>query len=125
MKHLLLALLSAALLPAQFEYGEVLGTIRDASGGVVAGAKITLSSVQTNVERTALSNSQGAYSFPGLRAGLYIVQTELAGFRTARTKELELRTGDHLRIDVQLETGQVTEQVNVEASAPSLQTDSS
>src|ERR1700726_1976922 len=115
-KSLLLWVFSAVALHAQFEYGEILGTVRDASGGVVTGAKVTLRNLETNVERAETTNAQGAYSFPGLQAGLYAVQTEQAGFRMAKTDSLELRTGDHLRIDVQLETGQITEQVSVTAS---------
>ena len=55
--------LTAPALYAQFEYGEVLGTVRDQSGGVITGAKITLREVDTNVERSVLTNDQGNYSF--------------------------------------------------------------
>ncbi len=81
----ILAIFSAGLLQAQFEYGEVLGTVRDVSGAAVSGAKIVLHDTETNVERTAQTNDQGAYSFPGLRAGSYTVSATLAGFRPAKT----------------------------------------
>ena len=125
MRKLLICLFSVAALRAQFEYGEILGTIRDASGAVITKAKVTLRNVETNVERAGISNGQGAYSFPGLRAGQYAVRTEQVGFRSAKTEILTLRTGDHLRIDVQLDTGQVTEQVEVNASTNALETDTS
>src|ERR1700726_2773020 len=108
MKTLLFLLLGAGLLFGQFEYGEILGTVRDASQGVVAGAKVTLRNLDTNVEREARTNEQGDYSFPGLRAGRYSVESEKEGFRSANTANLELRTGDHLRNDVALETGSLT-----------------
>src|ERR1700681_2239111 len=108
MKALRLLLLSVGLVFGQFEYGEILGTVRDASQGVVSGAKVTLRNLDTNVEREQITNEQGAYSFPGLRAGRYTVQTGKPAFRVART-ELMMRTGDHLRNDVALETGSVTE----------------
>src|ERR1700681_4154450 len=117
MKTLLRLLMGTGLLFGQFEYGEILGTVRDASQGVVAGAKVTLRNLDTNVAREASKNEQGDYSFPGLRAGHYSVESEKQGFKTAGTQNLELRTGDHLRNDVALETGSVTEKVTVEATA--------
>jgi hypothetical protein len=125
MKLVLSLLIGAILLHAQFEYGEILGVVRDPSGAVVPGAKVTLRNVETNVERVETTNGQGAYSFPGQRAGQYVVQTEQNGFRTTKTEQLTLRTGDHMRIDVQLETGQVNEQVSVSAAATVLETDTS
>jgi hypothetical protein len=125
MKPFACLLLGTGLLFGQFEYGEILGTVRDASQGVVSGAKVTLRNVDTNVEREGITNEQGDYSFPGLRAGRYSVQSEKMGFRTATTATLELRTGDHLRVDVALETGSITEKVTVEATTPLLETDTS
>src|SRR6266851_7692334 len=110
-------LLGTGLLFGQFEYGEILGTVRDSSGGVVGGARVKLHNPDTNLEREETTNDQGAYSFPGLRAGRYDVQTEKQGFRTATAGGLELRTGDHLRIDVGLEPGSVSEEITVESGA--------
>ena len=81
MKLLLCLVLGTGLLFGQFEYGEILGTVRDASQGVVAGAKVTLRNLDTNVAREESTNEQGAYSFPGMRAGRYSVQSEKQGFR--------------------------------------------
>jgi hypothetical protein len=117
--------MGTGLLFGQFEYGEILGTVRDASQAVVAGAKIALRNLDTNVEREESTNQQGDYSFPGLRAGRYSIQSEKQGFRTATTSNLELRTGDHLRTDLSLETGTVTDQITVDATAPLLETDTS
>jgi hypothetical protein len=125
MKTLLCLLLGTGLLFGQFEYGEILGTVRDASQGVVSGAKVTLRNLDTNVEREASTNEQGDYSFPDLRAGHYSVQSEKAGFKTSTTGNLELRTGDHLRNDILLETGNITEKITVEATEPLLETDTS
>ena len=117
--------MGTGLLFGQFEYGEILGTVRDASQGVIANAKVTLRNLDTNVSREESTNEQGAYSFPGIRAGHYSVQSEKQGFRTATVSNLELRTGDHLRTDLSLETGVVTEHITVDASAPLLETDTS
>jgi hypothetical protein len=113
-------------LDAQFEYGEILGTIRDSSGAVVTGAKVTVRGLQTNVQSSALTNDQGNYSFPNLRAGSYEVSALVTGFRPAKSDELQLRVGDRLRMDLTLDPGQITEQVNVQAdAAPLLETDTS
>jgi len=124
--YVLYAALSAVRLQAQFEYAEVLGTVRDSSGGVVPHSKITLKNLDTNVEWSLLSNEQGNYSFPDLRAGRYQVSAVQQGFRPAQSAELVLRVGDRLRMDLTLEAGQVTEQVTVVADAtPLLETETS
>lgn len=123
--YLLLAI-SAAPLRAQFEYGEILGTLRDQSGAVVSMAKVTVRGIDTNAEASTLTNAQGNYSFPDLRSGNYEVLTAFKGFRPAKSDALLLRVGDRLRMDLTLEPGQITEQVTVEgAVAPLLETDTS
>ena len=122
----LLTAISIAPLRAQFEYGEILGTIRDASGAVVSGAKVTVRGLDTNVQRSTLTNDQGNYSFPDLRSGNYEVSTSVMGFRPAKSDALLLRVSDRLRMDLTLEPGQVDEQVTVEAAlTPLLETDTS
>jgi hypothetical protein len=120
------AALSLPALHAQFEYAEILGTLHDSSAGVIAGAKVTLRGLDTNVQASSLTNEQGNFSFPDLRAGNYEVSAEFAGFRPAKSDALVLRVGDRLRVNLNLEPGQITEQVTVEAAvAPLLETDTS
>src|SRR5215475_7060483 len=122
----LLAVVGSVPLHAQFEYGEVLGTLRDQTGGVITGGKVTVRGINTNVQTTSLTNEQGNYSFPDLRAGQYEVTAVANGFRPAKSDALSLRVGDRLRMDLTLEPGQVTEQVTVEGVvAPLLETDTS
>jgi hypothetical protein len=121
-------LVSASICPAkaQLEYGEVLRTVRDMSGGVVPHAKITLRNLGTNVEVGLLTSDQGNFSFPDLRAGNHQLRAVQEGFRPARSAPLTLRVGDRLRMDLTLETGLVTEQVTVVAdAAPLLETETS
>ena len=120
------ALLLAAPLEAQFEYGEILGTVRDSSGGVVSGAKVTVRGLGTNVQSATLTNDQGNYSFPDLRSGSYEVSALFTGFRPSKSSALTLRVSDRLRMDMTLEPGQMDEQVTVVAeSTPLLETDTS
>src|SRR5579872_7346253 len=109
----LCAALAVAPLQAQFEYGEILGTVRDTSGAVVSNAKVTVRGIDTNVQSSTLTNDQGNYSFPDLRAGHYEVSTAVTGFRPARSDALSVRVGDRLRMDLALDPGQVTEEVTV------------
>jgi len=130
MKHLLTRLLSIGSFCAltafgQFEYGEILGTVRDSSQAIVSGAKVKVRSLDTNIERTGSSDGDGAYSFPALRPGAYEILVELGGFRNAKASVPALRVGDRVRVDVTLEAGQVTEQVTIVADAPLLETETS
>src|SRR5579885_3691491 len=111
MKTLCCLLLGTGLLFGQFEYGEIFGTVRDASQAVVMGAKVTLRNVDTNIERESVTNEHGEFSFPDLRAGHYALEAGKDGFRTASTDTMELRTGDHLRNDLALQVGSVSEKV--------------
>ena len=75
---------------AQFEYAEILGTVRDASGAVLVRAKVTVRGLDTNVQASTLTNEQGNYSFPDLRSGKYEVTAAVAGFRPAKSDALAL-----------------------------------
>jgi hypothetical protein len=113
-------------LRAQFEYAEILGTLRDASGAVISGAKVTVRGLLTNVQSSTITNEQGNYSFPNLRAGSYEVSAVINGFRPAKSDELLLRVSDRLRMDLTLVPGEINEQVTVQAeAAPLLETDTS
>jgi len=123
---LVCAISGGVSLRAQFEYAEILGTVRDSSGGVVVGAKVTVRGLLTNVQSSTLTNDQGNFSFPNLRAGSYEVTTSVTGFRSAKSDELTLRVSDRLRVDMALEPGGTNEQVTVVADAsPLLETDTS
>jgi hypothetical protein len=125
MKILLCLLMGTGQLFGQFDFAEVLGTVRDANPGTVAGAKITLRNLDTNIEREGSTDEQDAFLFPDIRAGRYSVLCGKPGFRSWTAANLELRTGDHFRNDIALETGNVTERITVDASTPLLETDTS
>lgn len=111
---------------AQFDYGEVSGAVRDASGGVVSGAQARLHSDATTVERTTQTNEEGVYSFAGLRIGSCTLWVEREGFKAAQANVSSLRVGDRLRVDITLETGTISEQVTVVGDvSPLLETETS
>jgi hypothetical protein len=102
-------------------FGEVTGHISDATGAAVPGARVTLTNVATNAVRTSASTESGDYTFPSVAPGVYNLSVEQASFRTARSNNLQVQVQQTLRLDFTLEVGQVTESVEVSASAQMLQ----
>jgi hypothetical protein len=107
---------------AQVDTGTILGTVRDASGGVVAGAKVTLTHEGQNFTLTRVSRDDGTYIFTPIRTGLYVLEVESTGFRKAVRRGIELNIQQQAVVDVSLETGQIEEAVEVTADVPLLQT---
>jgi len=109
---------------AQLTTADILGTVTDSTGAVVPKANITLVNLDTNLQRTTVSNDSGEYDFTLLPVGRYSVTVKIAGFKTATTSNVAVEAGDRARADVHLETGGTTETVTVEAQTPLLQADS-
>jgi hypothetical protein len=107
----------------QSERGNITGSVRDASGAVVPGAKITITNSATNVAITASSNDQGEYTVPSLQPGTYTVRIEKQGFRPTETTGLAVDAGSNVRSDATLEVGAATQAIEVQAAAVQLQTE--
>jgi hypothetical protein len=106
---------------AQESRGSITGTVTDTSGAVVPGAAIVATRKATNLTVTATSDSQGNYNLLYLPVGEYTVTGELMGFKkTGRT--VEVRVGDRLTLNLTLEPGALSEQVEVVAGTPLLDT---
>jgi hypothetical protein len=118
---LLLAL--SASIYAQAVTGSVLGTVTDASGAVVANAKVTLTNLGTNIVRTEQTNSSGNYTFPDIPEGNYSVAIEATGFKKDIRQNVNVLVNNSTRVDVQLQPGNITQQIEVTATAAPLQTD--
>jgi outer membrane receptor protein involved in Fe transport len=110
---------------AQFETGSVVGTIKDTTGAVVPGAKITLTNTQTGVTNEKMSDANGSYEFFTVRPGTYVITAEKSGFSIALVDNVTVTVGARQRVDLNMAVGQLTEKVEVSASAVLLQTDSS
>ncbi|MCH8266785.1 MAG: carboxypeptidase regulatory-like domain-containing protein, partial [Acidobacteria bacterium] len=95
---------------------------QDSTGGVVPGASITVSNVETGISRTLSTDGQGRYRAPNLRVGLYEVQGSLAGFQTAVRSGIELTVGRNAVVNFTLQVGQVAERVEVTGEAPLVET---
>jgi hypothetical protein len=117
--------LTASAASAQFDSATVVGTVRDASSGVVPAATVTLTGVETGISVTRTSNDNGSFEFPAVRPGVYVVTAEKAGFAMAMVENVVVQVGARLRVDLQMSVGQVSEKVEVTASSPLMETDSS
>ena len=107
---------------AQQDTSLIVGTVSDASGAVIPGSQVTFAHVATGTEYTATSNESGNFRSPPLRIGEYLVVAESEGFKSYSGSGISLSIGDVRQLDIVLEVGAVTEVVEVEASAPLLQT---
>jgi hypothetical protein len=79
----LLILFSLSTLSAQ-DAGTIFGAVSDASGAVIAGAKVTLLNVDTNISQETRTDSSGEYIFTPVRIGNYTVKIDMAGFGATR-----------------------------------------
>ena len=78
------AMMAVAALPpahAQAVRGTLVGNVTDTSGAAMPGVTVTITDVNTNVGRTAVTNESGNYNFSSLLSGTYRVEAELQGFR--------------------------------------------
>jgi carboxypeptidase family protein len=112
----------AAPVFAQKITATIRGTVTDPSGGIVAGAKVTVKGEGTGLTRTAQSNAAGLYSFDELPVGSYTVTAELAGFKSSVMTNVVVNVADVRAVDMQLTTGDVVETITVEAPAVAVQT---
>lgn len=107
---------------AQEVTGSIVGTVRDSSGSVVAGATVTITDPSKNniVVRTAVTNSSGEFSAPNLAVSTYSVTVESPNFKKAVQTDVKLDVGQRRSVDVSLEAGNIDETVTVEADAISV-----
>ena len=120
-----LAALCAGTAQAQVDTGSILGTIRDKSGAVVPGATVSVREATTNALTTLIADAAGNYVATPLRIGTYSVSVELAGFKTETREGIVLRVQDRLRLDFELEPGDIKESVVVTGEAPLVQSETS
>jgi hypothetical protein len=117
MKSRLLAVLSVlAIAPSIYSQefrGAISGAVKDASGAVVVGAKITVLETNTNTKVETVSDQAGHYSAPFLLPGDYDVTAKMAGFKEYVRKGLHLGAGENPIIDIALTVGETTQVMEV------------
>ena len=119
------ALLLAPAVFAQFDSATVLGTIKDPSGAVVRGSKVTLENITTGVTNVTQSTDSGSYEFLNVRVGTYRVKAEAPGFKTSVAEPFEAVVNARQRVDLALAVGDTLQTVEIKDAAAALETDSS
>ncbi len=113
-----------APLAAQSTLGVVLGSVRDASGAVVAGASVKLTNIGENTSRDGTTNSNGDYEFQNVKAGQYELTVTLAGFRSFSARGFSVAARQTVRVDAALQVGDVTQTIEISSSVGVIATDS-
>jgi len=110
---------------AQKDTGGIAGTIKDASGALVSGAKITVTDVDRGGKVETTSSGQGEFLVTPLKVGRYNVVVEKTGFKKAVVGPLQVDVQERPNVDITLQVGSQAETVVVTAEAPLLETQSS
>src|SRR5436309_1417555 len=121
---LLVLFLSATPLYAQVDTGTILGTVTDASGASINGAKVTLTNEGTSAALSTNTGPDGSYKFTPLKIGSYKVTASFQGFQTTTQTNIPVNVGSDVVINFELKPGAVTQTVEVSAAPPVLETQS-
>ena len=114
--------LFAVAAQAQVTTGRIDGTVKDQSGAVIAGAKITAVEKRTQIAATTNSTPEGNFIFTSLQPGIYTVTVEATGFRKGVLSDIELTVAATVTQQIKLEIGQTSDSVSVEAASAVVQT---
>ena len=107
------------IVSAQEITGVINGTVRDANGGAVAGATVTISDPTKNntVIRSIVTNEEGGFSAPNLAVSIYTVSVEAPNFKKAVRTDVKVDVGQRRTVDFSLDAGDISETVTVQADA--------
>ena len=108
------AAMNLTTLQAQTFQAQVTGTVRDSSGAVIPGAKVTAKNLGTGIIVTATSNDTGSFTLTNLRPADYMITCEVKGFKRFEQSPVTLQVNQVLEVEIGLQPGSVTEQVNVD-----------
>nr|WP_281047443.1 TonB-dependent receptor [Terriglobus saanensis] len=106
---------------AQVVGATVSGKLEDSSGGVIVGAKVTLTNISQGVARSLATNRSGEYSAPNLVPGPYEIHVEANGFRTELRKGVSLSVGEQSTINFTLQVASADQTVVVEDTGSSVE----
>ncbi len=108
--------LCCPLLTAQQTLGGITGEVTDASGGVIPGAKVTVTEEHTALTRVTTSNASGSYTFVNLPIGTYTLTYSAAGYEAQKTPHILVQADRTATVNASLKVGQATTTIEVEAT---------
>jgi outer membrane receptor protein involved in Fe transport len=121
---LILVLVAAVPVWAQFTTARFSGIVTDQSGSVVAGATVTIQDLGTGYTQSTKSTTAGQYLFPSLPVGTYQITVSMAGYKSYVQKGIVLSVDQAAALNVQLQVGTVAQEIVVTANSSLVTTDS-
>src|SRR5262245_61961941 len=117
------AVLVGLVLPAaaQTDSGRLSGTVRDASGLFLKGAKVSAKNEKTGEVRTAESSAEGTFVIPSLKPSMYTIKVEYTGLAAIEYTEMPVAVGQELALDFEVKVAGLAETVTVVGAAPVLE----
>ncbi|CAN5486086.1 hypothetical protein BH10ACI2_BH10ACI2_15550 [soil metagenome] len=116
---------AAASVFAQSETATVLGSVRDANGAVLQGAKVELKNVGTSISSTTMSDANGDFQFVNAKIGTYQIIVTASGFSKTVAENINLSVNARQRVDIAMQVAAATETVTVTGAAELLESASS
>ena len=107
---------------SQGNFGRILGTVADQSGGVLAGATVTVVDTDRGVTRILTTDSAGEYDAATLTPGTYSVRVEAKGFKTIERQNIEVGVGKEVRVDLTAQPGDQQQTITVTEAIPLVET---
>ena len=114
--------MGASLVIAQGSTATIVGVVRDTSGALVPGVRVTVKHTESGLTREVTSGENGGYSVPLLPVGAYEIATTMPGFKQEVRRGINLVIGQEAVVDLTLEVGGAAEQVTVTEEAPLVNT---
>jgi len=99
--------------PAQVDRATINGSVRDANGAVVTGAKVTLTATRTGLARETVSNTEGFFALPYVAIGEYRLTVSQQGFATVKVDNLSVSPGETRVLEIKLQIGAVDSVIDV------------
>jgi len=122
------ALLALALRFSAFGQGvtgSITGVVTDPASAVVPSAQVTARETRTGLVTRTETNNSGVYNFASLPIGIYEINVEAPGFKSRVQSNIQVEASRVVRLDLELQVGDVGEKVTVQAEAPLLEAENS
>jgi len=113
--HLITYISISLLAQAVGDTGQITGVVKDPDQAAVSGSRVILTNQQTKARVTAVTDGQGAYTFPSVQAGAYVVEVDANGFQASSSPELKVGAGRTVNFDFSLALAGVATSVSVSA----------
>ncbi len=107
---------------AQAISGDIVGTVTDATKGLIPDATITAENTQTGMKTTVTTNSKGGYRFTDMPVGTYSLTATASGFGTTSMRDISVRLNQTITANITLEVGVASTTVDVISSAVTIDT---